>query len=290
MITHQASIFGWYCNSDKIDRVHSLMPVLVLCMDTMHSPIYWSNIGAQNFVQVGMAAMLAGVCQVPLTSVLLLFELTRDYRIILPLMGAVGLSSWIASSSTKKNKRAKNDLTLSPASSLVSVLQTNRSSQSLNVTGLAAVSTSNLKSFSGNQDDNGSLQNVTEKFQEAEARQGGYRDYESPPEGLKLDENDLCNIDASLCLADLEISEEQLAEEIPVMMAMRTRFASVSMTTTVRDAMSAMVEEKEWCVLLLDSNQRLLGLLTLADIQQAAGVATSIGLQMEVFFYLVSLL
>jgi hypothetical protein len=54
--------------------------------------------------------------------------------------------------------------------------------------------------------------------------------------------------------------------------------------------MSAMVEEKEWCVLLLDSNQQLLGLLTLADIQQAAGVATSIGLQMEVFFYLVSLL
>ena len=289
MIAHQASLFGWYFNSDQIDQVHSLMPVLVLCMDTMHSPIYWSNISAQNFVQVGMAAMLAGVCQVPLTSVLLLFELTRDYRIILPLMGAVGLSSWIASSSTKKNKRAKNDLTLSPGSSLVSVLQTSQSSQIPNVTGLAAVSTSDLKSSSGNQDDNGSLQNVTEKFQEA-SRKDGSRDYESPAEVLKPDENDLCNIDASLCLANLEISEEQLAEEIPVMMAMRTRFASVSMTTTVRDAMSVMVEEKEWCVLLLDSNQQLLGLLTLADIQQAAGVATSIGFQMEVFFYLVSLL
>ena len=289
MIAHQASLFGWYFNSDQIDQVHSLMPVLVLCMDTMHSPIYWSNISAQNFVQVGMAAMLAGVCQVPLTSVLLLFELTRDYRIILPLMGAVGLSSWIASSSTKKNKRAKNDLTLSPGSSLVSVLQTSQSSQIPNVTGLAAVSTSDLKSSSGNQDDNGSLQNVTEKFQEA-SRKDGSRDYESPAEVLKPDENDLCNIDASLCLANLEISEEQLAEEIPVMMAMRTRFASVSMTTTVRDAMSVMVEEKEWCVLLLDSNQQLLGLLTLADIQQAAGVATSIGLQMEVSFYLVFLL
>ena len=288
MIAHQASLFGW-SNSDQIDQVHSLMPVLVLCMDTMHSPIYWSNISAQNFVQVGMAAMLAGVCQVPLTSVLLLFELTRDYRIILPLMGAVGLSSWIASSSTKKNKRAKNDLTLSPGSSLVSVLQTSQSSQIPNVTGLAAVSTSDLKSSSGNQDDNGSLQNVTEKFQEA-SRKDGSRDYESPAEVLKPDENDLCNIDASLCLANLEISEEQLAEEIPVMMAMRTRFASVSMTTTVRDAMSVMVEEKEWCVLLLDSNQQLLGLLTLADIQQAAGVATSIGFQTEVFFYLVSLL
>lgn len=36
-----------------------------------------------------MAATLAGVCQVPLTSVLLLFELTQDYRIVLPLLGAV---------------------------------------------------------------------------------------------------------------------------------------------------------------------------------------------------------
>lgn len=44
-----------------------------------------------------MAATLAGVCQVPLTAVLLLFELTQDYRIVLPLLGAVGLSSWITS-------------------------------------------------------------------------------------------------------------------------------------------------------------------------------------------------
>ena len=44
-----------------------------------------------------MAATLAGVCKVPLTSVLLLFELTQDYRIVLPLLGAVGVSSWIAS-------------------------------------------------------------------------------------------------------------------------------------------------------------------------------------------------
>lgn len=38
------------------------------------------------YVQVGMAATLASVCSVPLTSVLLLFELTKDYRILLPLM------------------------------------------------------------------------------------------------------------------------------------------------------------------------------------------------------------
>ncbi|KAL5988437.1 hypothetical protein ACLOJK_036201 [Asimina triloba] len=54
--------------------------------------------------KVGMAATLAGVCQVPLTSVLLLFELTQDYRIVLPLLGAVGLSSWITSSDTRKKQ------------------------------------------------------------------------------------------------------------------------------------------------------------------------------------------
>ncbi len=35
------------------------------------------------YALVGVAAMLAGNCRVPLTSVLLLFELTRDYFIIL---------------------------------------------------------------------------------------------------------------------------------------------------------------------------------------------------------------
>lgn len=49
-----------------------------------------------------MAATLAGVCQVPLTAVLLLFELTQDYRIVLPLLGAVGLSSWITSRQTRR--------------------------------------------------------------------------------------------------------------------------------------------------------------------------------------------
>ncbi|THG12868.1 hypothetical protein TEA_015760 [Camellia sinensis var. sinensis] len=54
---------------------------------------------------VGMAATLAGVCQVPLTAVLLLFELTQDYRIVLPLLGAVGLSSWITSGHTSRTER-----------------------------------------------------------------------------------------------------------------------------------------------------------------------------------------
>jgi H+/Cl- antiporter ClcA/CBS domain-containing protein len=47
------------------------------------------------YAMVGMAAVLAGSAKSPLTAILLLFELTRDYRIVLPLMAAVGISVWL---------------------------------------------------------------------------------------------------------------------------------------------------------------------------------------------------
>jgi H+/Cl- antiporter ClcA len=47
------------------------------------------------YAMVGMAAVLAATVRAPLTAILLLFELTRDYRIVLPLMAAVGLSNWL---------------------------------------------------------------------------------------------------------------------------------------------------------------------------------------------------
>ncbi len=50
---------------------------------------------APAYAMVGMAAMLAASVRAPLTAILLLFELTRDYRIVLPLMAAVGLSVWL---------------------------------------------------------------------------------------------------------------------------------------------------------------------------------------------------
>ncbi|XP_050228871.1 chloride channel protein CLC-e [Mercurialis annua] len=67
----------------------------------------------QAYGLVGMAATLAGVCQVPLTAVLLLFELTQDYRIVLPLLGAVGLSSWITSGQSRRDvKETRNRITI----------------------------------------------------------------------------------------------------------------------------------------------------------------------------------
>jgi len=41
---------------------------------------------------IGMAAVFAGAAQAPITSILILFELTGDYKIILPLMAAVIIS------------------------------------------------------------------------------------------------------------------------------------------------------------------------------------------------------
>ena len=48
---------------------------------------------APAYAMVGMAAVLAGAARAPLTALLLLFELTRDIRIVLPLMAATGLSA-----------------------------------------------------------------------------------------------------------------------------------------------------------------------------------------------------
>jgi len=50
------------------------------------------NLVPAAFAMVGMAALLAGAVHAPLTAILLLFEMTRDYRIILPLMFAVVIS------------------------------------------------------------------------------------------------------------------------------------------------------------------------------------------------------
>lgn len=60
-------------------------------------PTSWIPIASPPaYAMVGMAAVLAGSVRAPLTAILLLFELTRDYRIVLPLMAAAGLSAWLA--------------------------------------------------------------------------------------------------------------------------------------------------------------------------------------------------
>lgn len=45
---------------------------------------------------VGMAAVFAGAARAPITAVIILFELTGDYRLILPLMMAVAISTFVS--------------------------------------------------------------------------------------------------------------------------------------------------------------------------------------------------
>jgi chloride channel protein, CIC family len=58
-------------------------------------PDYTASVGA--YALVGMGAAFAGTIRVPLTSVIMIFEITRDYTIIVPLMIANMISYFISS-------------------------------------------------------------------------------------------------------------------------------------------------------------------------------------------------
>lgn len=161
-----------------------------------------------------MAATLAGVCQVPLTSVLLLFELTQDYRIVLPLLGAVGFSSWITSDKTRK-KLTDNTKELKDGNAVATSPEN---------------STSDVKELNG---------------------------------------SSICKLESSLCLnSESDDDADNLADEILVSQAMKTRYVTTLMSTSLTDVVSLMLEEKQSCALIVDDNNWLIGQLTLSDIQQ----------------------
>jgi chloride channel protein, CIC family len=58
-------------------------------------PNYTGSVGA--YALVGMGAAFAGIVRVPLTSVIMIFEMTRDYSIIVPLMIANLISYYVSS-------------------------------------------------------------------------------------------------------------------------------------------------------------------------------------------------
>lgn len=71
----------------------AFMPVLFVgaCLGTLVGSLAQTVLGPEAqatgaYALVGMGAMFAGVMQAPLTPIVMLFELTRDYLIILPLM------------------------------------------------------------------------------------------------------------------------------------------------------------------------------------------------------------
>ncbi|NOZ27456.1 MAG: CBS domain-containing protein [Chloroflexi bacterium] len=52
--------------------------------------------GSGAYAVVGMAAVFAGAARAPLTAILIVFEMTNDYRLILPLMFSTGISTLLA--------------------------------------------------------------------------------------------------------------------------------------------------------------------------------------------------
>ncbi|OMO83840.1 Cystathionine beta-synthase, core [Corchorus capsularis] len=155
----------------------------------------------QAYALVGMAATLASVCSVPLTSVLLLFELTKDYRILLPLMGAVGLAIWVPSV-TNQNKETE---------------------------------TSDMRNS---------------------AR--GYSSLSAAEELYVLEK-----------AADHEaIDEDMLLEDLRVSKAMSKKYLKVSMAVTLKEAMKCMHDSHQNCVLVVDEDDFLEGILTYGDVRR----------------------
>ncbi len=54
------------------------------------------HVSSGAYAMVGMAAVFAGAARAPITGIIILFEMTRDYRIILPLMFATVISTVLA--------------------------------------------------------------------------------------------------------------------------------------------------------------------------------------------------
>lgn len=167
-----------------------------------------------------MAATLAGVCQVPLTAVLLLFELTQDYRIVLPLLGAVGLSSWISSVQTKRDDKGAKKI----------------KSENSNFTSLSKISS---QSSAGN----------------TFAEDAPYL-------------SNLCQVESSLCVEDDNVETTYIVRRTFVSEAMKTRYLTVSMCTLLTEVIDLMIAEKQSCAVIVDTDDTLIGFLTLRDIQE----------------------
>lgn len=173
----------------------------------------------QAYALVGMAATLASVCSVPLTSVLLLFELTKDYRILLPLMGAVGLAIWVPSVTDQQKETESSEA--KSASKGYSILSP---------------------------DDEKNEGNVSRQFGERNNLElmaiGHHNSHELFDEGLVLE--------------DLKVSQ-----------AMSNDYLKVSPSQTVKEALECMHDGRQRCVLVVDAEGYLEGILTYGDIKRS---------------------
>ncbi|THF95425.1 hypothetical protein TEA_023035 [Camellia sinensis var. sinensis] len=186
----------------------------------------------QAYALVGMAATLASVCSVPLTSVLLLFELTKDYRILLPLMGAVGLAIWVPSVTNQSKETEASD------------------KRSLN-RGYSALSPT--------EDKNEVTWRQAEGGNNLELRViGNGENQEAVDEDIILEDlkfHMLLNFRHCTCC-------DQVSQ------AMSKKYVKVSRSLTLKEALQSMHDNEQHCVLVVDAEDFLEGILTYGDIKR----------------------
>lgn len=71
----------------------SLLSISQTYPDLSAYPIFQGISGLPAYAMVGAASVLAALFRAPLTASLLLFECTRNYDVILPLMASAGVAS-----------------------------------------------------------------------------------------------------------------------------------------------------------------------------------------------------
>ncbi|KAL5708389.1 hypothetical protein ACHQM5_019189 [Ranunculus cassubicifolius] len=173
----------------------------------------------QAYALVGMAATLASVCSVPLTSVLLLFELTKDYRILLPLMGAVGLAIWVPSVTNQPKVPESSDIR-SVARGYSSLFHVEDSSNSI---------------WRGANNRNALEPSVMES-------------------AAKHD-----TINEEIMLGNLKVSQ-----------AMSMNYMKVSPTMALKETVKLMHNSLQNCILVIDDEDLLEGIITRGDIRRRA--------------------
>ncbi|XP_068641654.1 chloride channel protein CLC-f-like [Aristolochia californica] len=166
----------------------------------------------QAYALVGMAATLASVCSVPLTSVLLLFELTKDYRILLPLMGAVGLAIWVPSVTNQSKETELSD-----------TRALGRAYSSLSI----------------DEDKGGST-------------------WKRSDDGNNVELSAVENI----------IHDDSVLDDLKVSYSMSKNYIKVLPTVNLKEAMQLMFDSQQNCVLVVNIDGLLEGILTLGDIKR----------------------
>ncbi|CAN8287960.1 unnamed protein product [Cochlearia groenlandica] len=168
----------------------------------------------QAYALVGMAATLASMCSVPLTSVLLLFELTKDYRILLPLMGAVGLAIWVPSVANQGRESDSSE---------------GRSTGR----GYSSLTPADRKT-----------EGVWRRSDNADSLELTAMDHKS------------------------FLDEETILEDLKVMRVMSKNYVKISLGTTLREARNILEESHQNCLMVVDDDDSLAGILTHGDIRR----------------------